>query len=76
VRKSLELTFSILSRPYVVHELLFPDEEASPPDALHPSERQGLDIFADEDGVWKGFASDIGVDVSAGPLLHTGNSNP
>jgi ribonuclease Z len=70
VRLNLRLTQSVLTRPYVVHELLFEGEEEEV-GTLHPSERQGRNI-RQENGVWKDFTSKAGVDISAGPILHTG----
>lgn len=76
LRCTLSLTQTLLSRPYRVHELLFPDEEqgddSSSESDLHPSERLGQDLKADEkDGFWRNFVSEDGVTVSAGPILHT-----
>lgn len=70
LRVNLRLTQSILTRPYVVHELLFDSEEACV-GVLHPSERQGDDIRA-VNGTWEKFATVAGVEISAGPILHTG----
>lgn len=72
MRMNLQLTQSVLTRPYVVHELLFPGEEEEK-GQLHVSERAGRSI-RQEDGCWKDFTSDLGVDISAGPILHTGAS--
>ncbi|KAK4054290.1 hypothetical protein OIO90_003523 [Microbotryomycetes sp. JL221] len=69
LRVNFRLTHTVLTRPYVVHELLFNDEQTFE-GTLHASERQGRDI-RQTDGVWKKFASINGVDVSAGPILHT-----
>lgn len=70
VRLNLRLTQSVLTRPYVVHELLFEGEEEET-GKLHPSEREGRNI-RQENGIWKDFTSEVGVDISAGPVLHTG----
>jgi len=73
LRTCLALTQSILSRPYVVHELLFADEPEEAGE-LHPSERRGRSIRADEQGFWRdvvGEAEGGGVSVSAGPIEHT-----
>ncbi|GAA5942675.1 hypothetical protein JCM3775_003675 [Rhodotorula graminis] len=73
LRTCLALTQSILSRPYVVHELLFADEPEEVGE-LHPSERRGRSIRADERGFWRdvvGEAEGGGVSVSAGPIQHT-----
>ncbi|BGP25569.1 hypothetical protein JCM10295v2_004497 [Rhodotorula toruloides] len=75
LRTTLTLTASILSRPYVVHELLFPGEETSTGE-LHPSERKGRDIRMGEDGFWRDLVSETeggSVSVGAGPILHTIN---
>ncbi|KAG0655150.1 hypothetical protein C6P46_001142 [Rhodotorula mucilaginosa] len=72
LRCTLSLTQTILSRPYRVHELLFSDEKCDPSKELHPSERLGQDLRADEqDGYWRNFVPEDGVTVSAGPILHT-----
>ncbi|BGP41115.1 hypothetical protein JCM10450v2_005147 [Rhodotorula kratochvilovae] len=73
LRTCLSLTHSILTRPYVVHELLFADE-AEEVGALHPSERPGRNIRADEEGYWRDFVGEAeggGMSVSAGPIEHT-----
>lgn len=70
MRCNLRLTQSILTRPYVVHELLFEGEEEET-GKLHPSEREGRSI-RQVDGVWKDFTTSAGVNMSAGPILHTG----
>ncbi|GAA5844139.1 hypothetical protein JCM3766R1_003269 [Sporobolomyces carnicolor] len=71
LRTCLALTHSTLTRPYQVHELLFPDEpEESGP--LHPSEQQGRNIRCDDQGFWRGVVKDErGVTVDVGPILHT-----
>ncbi|GAA6022850.1 hypothetical protein JCM8202_003741 [Rhodotorula sphaerocarpa] len=76
LRVTLSLTQTILSRPYTVHELLFPDESPSDePDAkLHPSEKRGRDLQPDEDGYWREIVTNAaggGFSVSAGPIQHT-----
>ncbi|KWU44385.1 Metallo-hydrolase/oxidoreductase [Rhodotorula sp. JG-1b] len=72
LRCTLSLTQTILARPYRVHELLFSDEQGNRSSDLHPSERLGQDLRADEkDGFWRNFVSEDGVTVSAGPILHT-----
>ncbi|KAI5475949.1 ribonuclease Z [Pseudohyphozyma bogoriensis] len=72
LRQSLASTYSILTRPYVVHELLFPDESPTitAEEDLHPSERVGRDI-PQKDGVWEDIETAIDVKISAGPILHT-----
>ncbi|GJN91448.1 hypothetical protein Rhopal_004471-T1 [Rhodotorula paludigena] len=73
LRTCLSLTQSILTRPYVVHELLFADE-LEEQGALHPSERQGRNIRQGMDGFWRDVVDDRegrGVSVSAGPIEHT-----
>ncbi|KAM0752775.1 Metallo-hydrolase/oxidoreductase [Meredithblackwellia eburnea MCA 4105] len=70
LRHNLRLSYSILSRPYVVHELLFEGEDADTSGPFHPSERQGRDI-RQSGGLWRDFASDTGFSISAGPVLHT-----
>ncbi|GAA5835984.1 hypothetical protein JCM11251_006619 [Rhodosporidiobolus azoricus] len=78
LRATLTLTQSILSRPYVVHELLWPDEQPTPQGEgeMHPSERRGKDIVMAEEGYWSDFVGEgadgeLGVRVSAAPILHT-----
>ncbi|GAA6005809.1 hypothetical protein JCM10207_007237 [Rhodosporidiobolus poonsookiae] len=76
LRTTLGLTHSILTRPYAVHELLFPDERTCTQDegALHPSERAGRDIRMGAEGDWRGFVDEkegAGVQVSAAPIEHT-----
>lgn len=75
MRTTLALTQSVLSRPYVVNELLFPGDpvESGP---RHPSELAGQDIQAHDDSFWRDFVQESkqkdGIEVSAGPILHTG----
>ncbi|GAA5867393.1 hypothetical protein JCM1840_002122 [Sporobolomyces johnsonii] len=75
LRTCLALTHSVLTRPYVVHELLWPDEEPEDSNVkLHPSEREGRNIWPGEDGFWRDVVGEEeggGVRVSAGPILHT-----
>ncbi|GAA5993280.1 hypothetical protein JCM10908_001409 [Rhodotorula pacifica] len=75
LRVSLSLTQTILSRPYTVHELLFPDETPYDDNAkLHPSERTGRDVRPDGEGFWREVVTAEeggGVSVSAGPIQHT-----
>lgn len=70
---NLRLTQSILTRPYVVHELLFDGEEADTTTNLHESERSGSNI-RQSSGIWKDFVTSEGIQVSAGPILHTSAS--
>ncbi|GAA5914163.1 hypothetical protein JCM6882_004943 [Rhodosporidiobolus microsporus] len=82
LRHALSLTHSVLSRPYVVHELLWPDEQPSAQGEgeMHPSERRGRDVVMQEgdggEGGWRDFVGEeedggLGVRVSAAPILHT-----
>ncbi|GAA5981433.1 hypothetical protein JCM11641_004761 [Rhodosporidiobolus odoratus] len=76
LRTCLSLTSSILSRPYVVHELLFLDEEPCPqdPQVLHPSEKKGRDIRMGQEGDWRDVVGEVegdGVKVGAAPIEHT-----
>ncbi|KAL8291958.1 hypothetical protein RQP46_001424 [Phenoliferia psychrophenolica] len=70
LRTNLKLTYSTLSRPYVVHELLFEGEEEDTSGPLHPNEREGRNI-RQVDGFWKGITAAHGFSIDAGPILHT-----
>jgi ribonuclease Z len=82
VRLNLQLTYSSLVRPYVVHELLFDDDDDHPAawkkvtGKLHPNELPGRDL-RQKNGIWPNVvpAHEIGVEVSAGPILHTGTAS-
>ncbi|KAK4703984.1 ribonuclease Z, partial [Phenoliferia sp. Uapishka_3] len=71
LRHNLRLTYSILSRPYVVHELLFHGEEEDNTLPHHPSEMEGRNVRQDEEGFWRVFESANGFIMDAGPVLHT-----
>lgn len=75
---NLKLTQSYLSRPYIVHELLFEGEEEEKSENLHSSElengrniRQNKDI----DGTWDVEENTGGFEIHAGPILHTSKSH-
>lgn len=68
---NLKLTQSFLSRPYVVHELLFKGEEIECSENLHVSELKGRNILQKEDGTWDVEDNALGLSVQAGPILHT-----
>ncbi|KAE9410181.1 Metallo-hydrolase/oxidoreductase [Gymnopus androsaceus JB14] len=74
VRNALTYTHTLLSRPYVVHELRFPSDPQAgdytdlPP---HRSEsRRGRNI-PQVDGVWLNVYQDNILSVSAAPILHS-----
>lgn len=83
IRTTLEITEATLGGAYAVHELLLDGDLSGsvPCDAedLHVNEAVGLDIRADESGVWRGVMSEgqgkngKGWAVSAGPIEHRGN---
>lgn len=73
IRTSLVCTYTNLSAPYRVHELLFPGEEASAPAAssLNPAELAGSDVSCSADRLFHDFLSLPDLAVSAGPILHS-----
>lgn len=74
MRSALACTYTLLGRPYVVHELRFPDD----PVGEHgfgfqrstAESDQGRDI-AMVDGLWLDIYQDGVVSVSAAPILHS-----
>ncbi|WVR00023.1 hypothetical protein IAU59_007165 [Kwoniella sp. CBS 9459] len=79
IRTTLQLTSVNLSGVYAVHELMSQEEKVSigcGVEELHPNEGVGMDLVADEDGVWRDFLvegngrSGKGWGVSAGPIRH------
>ena len=79
VRFNLNITAVGLAGKFAVHELLGKDEQPSvgcEKESLHENELPGMDIRADEDGLWRGLArSDNGEwTVDAGPLAHRSES--
>jgi ribonuclease Z len=71
------MTFSRTADRYAVHELLTPEDIATPcdpPEILHSSENVGEDILCDERGFWREFAASVRTDVvvDAGPIKHRG----
>ncbi|GAA5867366.1 hypothetical protein JCM8547_003322 [Rhodosporidiobolus lusitaniae] len=78
LRTSLSLSHSVLSRPYTVHELLWPDEAACPQGSLgmHESERRGRDVRMGREGDWREVVGEEegegdGVKLVASPVEHT-----
>ncbi|GAA6044178.1 hypothetical protein JCM8097_007223 [Rhodosporidiobolus ruineniae] len=77
LRTALALSYSVLTGPYAVHELLWPDEEPSATcveGELHPSEREGRDVRMGKEGDWREFVTEEeggGVRVSAAPIEHS-----
>ncbi|KAF8272498.1 beta-lactamase-like protein [Lactarius quietus] len=71
VRTGLVYTHTLLSGPYVVHELQSPND---PPDSLllprHSAELPGRDI-QQVDGTWPDIYSDANFSVSAAPIMHS-----
>ncbi|CAG8609601.1 3227_t:CDS:2, partial [Acaulospora colombiana] len=73
VRFNLSITETNLVGKYAVHELLKKDEQPSvscSEDLLHDNEAPGMDIVADEDGLWKEFLNDGDWSVDAGQIVH------
>jgi ribonuclease Z len=84
VRSVLKMTLTRTSDRYVVHELLAPDDEATPcdpPEVMHSSENAGRDIRADANGFWKDIATTTTsrlrskVVVDAGRIDHRGETS-
>jgi ribonuclease Z len=72
VRAGLVYTHTLLSSPYVVHELQSPND---PPDSLtplppHSAELPGRDI-QQVDGTWPDIYRGAGLSVSAAPIMHS-----
>ncbi|AAW43585.1 conserved hypothetical protein [Cryptococcus deneoformans JEC21] len=79
VRTILNITKANISGAFAIHELLQDGEGPSAgcrEDEIHPNEAVGMDMRADEDGVWKmvlqegNGKSGKGWKVSAGPIHH------
>ncbi|EFI27678.1 hypothetical protein CC1G_14603 [Coprinopsis cinerea okayama7 len=73
IRSALACTYTLLGRPYVVHELRFPSDPEG--DIAHgftppPAESAGRNI-AMVNGVWPDIYRDEVVSVSAAPILHS-----
>ncbi|KAF5390594.1 hypothetical protein D9757_002654 [Collybiopsis confluens] len=74
VRNALTYTHTLLSRPFVVHELRFPfDPQSGDYTALprHPSESPLGKNISQVGGVWQDVYKDEIVSVSAAPILHS-----
>ncbi|KAF8663486.1 hypothetical protein AX16_001054 [Volvariella volvacea WC 439] len=72
VRNSINHTHTMLSRPYVVHELRWPTDphdmyEPPAPAAETPTGRNIVQV----DGIWPGIYQDNIVSVSAAPIHHS-----
>ncbi|KAI9448103.1 beta-lactamase-like protein [Lactarius indigo] len=72
VRTGLVYTHTLLSAPYVVHELQFPNDQ---PDTLaplprHSAELPGRDI-QQVDGTWPDVFRNANFSVSAAPIMHS-----
>lgn len=83
VRTILNITKANISGAFAIHELLQDGEGPSAgcrEDEIHPNEAVGMDMRADEDGVWKmvlqegNGKSGKGWKVSAGPIHHRGKN--
>ena len=84
VRDIFKLTHTRTGSHYTVHELLMLNEVASAPcepaDVMHANEEAGQDIFAGEDGFWRGVADGyvgsggVHIAVDAGSIVHRGAS--
>jgi ribonuclease Z len=72
VRTGLLFTHTLLSGPYVVHELKFPNDSPNPLASLpcHAAELPGRDI-QQVDGIWHEIYRDATFSVSAAPILHS-----
>ncbi|KAJ7180266.1 beta-lactamase-like protein [Mycena crocata] len=74
VRTGLRLTHSLLSAPYVVHELRMPWEPKTGDHTNVPHHRAespaGRNI-PQKDGVWTNIYEDEAVSVSAAPIMHS-----
>jgi ribonuclease Z len=73
VRAGLTYSHSLLSAPYVVHELRLPEDSPTAGDELplHSSERPGLNLIQDEKGVWRNIFKADNIAVSAAPIAHS-----
>ncbi|KAF9268131.1 Metallo-hydrolase/oxidoreductase [Marasmius fiardii PR-910] len=79
IRNGLTYTHTLLGRPYVVHELRFPDDPQDgdfthlpPHRAESPNGRNiPLDPELNGTGTWMNIYSDSVVSVSAAPILHS-----
>ncbi|KAH6915031.1 beta-lactamase-like protein [Coprinopsis sp. MPI-PUGE-AT-0042] len=74
VRSALSCTYTLLGRPYVVHELRFPDDPAGEHgfgfQRSNAESDKGRNI-AMVDGLWPDIYRDEVVSVSAAPILHS-----
>lgn len=72
MRTGLLFTHTLLSGPYVVHELKFPNDSPDPLASLpcHAAELPGRDI-QQVDGIWHEIYRDATFSVSAAPILHS-----
>ena len=74
VRSILKMTLTKTGHRYAVHELLTRQDFITPCTAnvLHSSEAPGRDIFATDDGLWRGIVEGDLVSVDSGPIEHRG----
>ncbi|KAH9077248.1 beta-lactamase-like protein [Lactarius deliciosus] len=72
VRAGLVYTHTLLSAPYIVHELQFPNDPPNPlaPLPLHSAELPGRDI-QQVDGTWLDVYRGASFSVSAAPIMHS-----
>ncbi|KAH9006888.1 beta-lactamase-like protein [Lactarius hatsudake] len=72
VRAGLIYTHTLLSGPYIVHELQFPNDPPNPlaPLPLHSAELPGRDI-QQVDGTWLDVYRGASFSVSAAPIMHS-----
>ncbi|KAH8999181.1 beta-lactamase-like protein [Lactarius akahatsu] len=72
VRTGLVYTHTLLSGPYIVHELQFPNDPPNPlaPLPLHSAEIPGRDI-QQIDGTWLDVYRGASFSVSAAPIMHS-----
>jgi ribonuclease Z len=77
VRTNLQITQPNITGKYCAHELLRKGDSVTScePEDLHEHEDPGRDIHCDEDGLWRDFEDDDGIQVDAGPIEHRGVSS-
>lgn len=74
MRTSLQITQPNITGMYSAHELLRKEDSLTScqPEELHGNESPGKDIHCDEDGLWRNFEEEDGIQVDAGPIVHRG----
>jgi len=72
VRTNLQITQPNITGMYCTHELLRKGDPLTScePEELHDHESPGRDIHCDEEGIWRDFEDDDGIQVDAGPIEH------